>query len=177
VQHVGPGSPVGDDALAVAEHDLGIGADVDHQHHALLMMGLFGQHGAGRVRADMAGDTRQHVDARAEIDRQAEFAAPAMDCARNCKRERRLAEFGRVDAQKQMVHDRVADEHGIEDVVLFDAALPTDFLDQRVDGAAHRLGHGHASVRVHHHIGDPAHQVLAEADLRVRCARGGGDTS
>ena len=39
--------------------------------------------------------------------------------------------------------------------------------DQQTYGFADRLGHGFASVRVHHDIGDPAHQILAKADLRI----------
>ena len=30
--------------------------------------------------------------------------------------------------------------------------------------------HGLAAFRIHHHIGDAAHQVFAEANLRVRCS-------
>ncbi len=69
-----------------------------------------------------------------------------------------------------MVHDRVADEDGVENVVAVDAALVADLRRQIVDRLANGLGHRLAAVRVHHDVGDPAHQVLAEADLRVRGA-------
>ena len=71
------------------------------------------------------------------------------------------------------MHDRVADEHAVEDVVRLDSGFRADLADQDADRFAHRLGHGFASVRVHHHVGDPAHQILAEADLRVGSAGGG----
>ena len=32
---------------------------------------------------------------------------------------------------------------------------------------AHAVGELHVAARIHHHIGDAAHQVFAEADLRV----------
>ena len=55
----------GNDAVAVAEHDLGIGADIDQQHHLVLAMRAFRQRRAGGVRADMAGDAGQRVEPRA----------------------------------------------------------------------------------------------------------------
>jgi hypothetical protein len=51
--------------------------------------------------------------------------------------------------------------------------LLADLVDQLVDGLAHGLCHALAAIRVHHHIGDAAHQVFAEADLRIGGARGG----
>jgi hypothetical protein len=43
---------------------------------------------------------------------------------------------------------------------------------QLVQRRAHGLRHLDRAARVHHGVGDPAHQVLAEADLRVHDARG-----
>ena len=40
-----------------------------------------------------------------------------------------------------------------------------------VDRCAHRGGHLPLPARVHHHVRDPAHEVLAEPDLRVHRAR------
>ncbi len=113
----------GDDALPVAQHDLGIGADIDQQHHLVLPVRAFGQRRAGGIGADMAGDAGQHVDARAAIDVEVDLARPGVDRAGDGEREGRLAELGRVDAEEQMVHDRIADEDGIENVVAVDAAL------------------------------------------------------
>ncbi len=72
-----------------------------------------------------------------------------------------------------MMHDRVADEDRIENVGTVDLALGADLVDQLVERLAHGLGHALAAIGVHHHVGDPAHQVFAEADLRIGCARGG----
>ncbi len=70
------------------------------------------------------------------------------------------------------MHNRIADEHGFENVGAGDAALARDAVDQRLHGPAHRDGQRLAAVRVHHHVGHAAHQILAEADLRVRGAGG-----
>jgi hypothetical protein len=59
----------GQQALVVAQHDLGIGADVDQQRHLFGQVGPLGQHHAGGVGAHVAGNTRQHIDARIAVDR------------------------------------------------------------------------------------------------------------
>ena len=46
------------------------------------------------------------------------------------ERERRAAELGRVDAEEQVVHDRIADEDAVEDVVALDIAFGADLADQ-----------------------------------------------
>ena len=102
---------------------------------------------------------------------------PVLQRARNGERERRLAEFGRVDAEEQVMHDRIGDEHAVENVVTIDIAFLADLADQAVDRLAHGDGHGLAAVRVHHHVGNAAHQILAEADLRVGGAGGGDDAA
>ena len=50
--------------------------------------------------------------------------------ARDGEREGRAAEFGRIDAEEQMVHDRIADEDEIQDVVAMDVAFLADLADQ-----------------------------------------------
>ncbi len=49
--------------IAIAEHDLGVGADVDQQLHVLGPMRSLGQDRAGGVGPDVAGDARSDVDA------------------------------------------------------------------------------------------------------------------
>lgn len=139
-------------------------------------MRAFRQNGAGRVGTDMAGDAGQHVDARADIDGQPQFAGPCMDLARDGEREGRLAELCRIDAEEEVMHDRVADKDGVEDGIGFHLALAAGLGDEVVDGAANGLRHGLAAFRLHHDIGDAAHQILAEADLRVLGADGGRHT-
>ena len=125
----------------------------------------------------MAGDAGQHVQPCPAADIDVDLMRPELQRARHRERERRLAELGRIDAEEQMVHDRIADEDAVENVVAVDVAFLADLADQPVDRLAHGLGHGFAPVRVHHHVGDAAHQILAEADLRVRRAGRGGDAA
>jgi hypothetical protein len=83
------------------------------------------------------------------------------------ERERRAAELGRVDAEQEVVHDRVADEGQLEDLAGVDPGAGGDLVDQHADCLAHRAGQLDLAARVHHHVADPAHQILAVADLRV----------
>ena len=52
----------GEQPVPVAQHDLGIGADVDDQGHLVDEMRRLGEDDAGGIGADMAGDAGQHVD-------------------------------------------------------------------------------------------------------------------
>ena len=75
------------------------------------------------------------------------------------------------------MHDRIADEDGIQDVAALHVAFGADLVDQAGNRLAHGDRHAFAAVRVHHDVGDAAHQILAEADLRVRRTGGGRDAA
>ena len=152
----------------VAQDDFRIRADIDHQHDVIATMRAFRQCGSSGVRADMAGNTGQHIHARARRQGEAIVRGAHLHRVRHSERKRRAAQFGRVDAQKQMMHDRIADEHRVENVDHLDVRLFGDIGDQSVERIAHGDRHRLAALGVHHHIGDAAHQVFAEADLRVR---------
>jgi hypothetical protein len=66
-----------------------------------------------------------------------------------------------------MVHHRVADQHRLDDQRRVDPALGRDLGRQPVQRLAHHAGHLGIAAGVHHHIADPAHQVLAEPDLGI----------
>ena len=91
------------------------------------------------------------------------------------ERERRAAERRRVDAEEEVVHDRVADDRELEDLHPLDAGAHRERRDQPVQCLADGHGHLGRSLGMHHRVGDPAHQVLAEADLRVHDAVAGED--
>ena len=122
----------------------------------------------------MARDAGQHVDLSLGVERsEVEVARGQRQRGGGGQGEGRLAQFHRVDAQKQVMHDRIADEDGFHDEVGGNPALGGNLARQRVDGLAHRVGHLGIAARVHHRVGDAAHQVFTEADLRVHEARGG----
>ena len=58
----------GEQAFPIAQHDLGIGADIDEQRQLVLQVRPLGEHDAGGVGADMAGDAGQDVDIAAGRD-------------------------------------------------------------------------------------------------------------
>ena len=70
----------GEQPVAVAEHDLGVRADVDDRASIRsALVRRLGEDHAGGVRADVAGDARQDVDARARDARAGR--APRRSCA------------------------------------------------------------------------------------------------
>ena len=106
----------GEQALAIAEHDLRVGADVDEQRQLVAKVGRLGEHDAGRVGADMAGDAGQRIDEGAGRDVEAEVSRARLVGAVDRQREGRAAEFGRIEAEEEMMHDRIADQRDLEDL-------------------------------------------------------------
>ena len=58
-----------------------------------------------------------------------------------------------------------------------DADLVDEIADQAVERGADGCGELAVAARVHHHVRHPAHQVLAESDLRVHRAARSASTS
>ena len=165
----------GEQAALVAEDDLGVRADVDDQRHPLGLVRLLGQDDAGGVRADVPGDARQDVDPRARVRAQAQLGGGRPDRPVRRQRERRAAERRRVDAEQEVVHDRVADDRQLEDLGPLDAGPHRQRGDEPVERLAHRGRHLAGALGMHHRVRDAAHEVLAEADLRVHDAVAGED--
>ena len=115
----------------------------------------------------MAGDAGQEVDPGARMRVQAQLRGAQFHGRIDGQRERRRAQRRRVDAQDQVVHDRVADEGQFQDLRALDAGLVRERREEPIERFADRLGQLHVATLMHHHVADPAHQVLAEADLRV----------
>ena len=78
----------------------------------------------------MACDTGQNIDYGTRIDRKAEVTRLQVQCSIRCQRERRPAEFNRTDAEKQMVHDRIADNRRFKYVAGFNAGVRDNPCDQ-----------------------------------------------
>ena len=127
--------PVGDDAASsrslLPEHDLGVRADVHDEGQVVGEVRLLGEDHPGRVRADVPGDAGQDVDPGARMGPQPELRGRQLQGGVDGQRERRRAQWRRVDAQDQVVHDRVADEGELEDL---------DALDPGRDWRAWRAG-------------------------------------
>ena len=165
----------GDQPPAVAEHDFGVGADVHQQRHLLGEIRALGEHHARGVRADVTRDAGQHVDARVAVQFEVDDIRPQRERMIGGQRERRAAEFHRIDAEQQVMHDGIADQRRLEDVLVRNARLARHVGREPAQRLAHRRGHQRGAARIHHRIGDAAHQILAEADLRIHDARRGDD--
>ena len=164
------GARRGEQPLAVAKHDLGVRPDVDDEVDDVLVVRRLRQDHAGGVGADVPGDQRQRVGTRARVRDDAELADRHGQRFVGHERKRRAAELGRVEPEDEVVHDRVADDDELEDVVARRVGLRAELAHQLVEAAAHRGRQLDLAARVHHHVAHPAHQVLAKPDLGVHRA-------
>jgi hypothetical protein len=133
-------------------------------------MGGLREDDPGRIGPDVAGDARQDVDPRPGVCLELQLRGPDADGAIRGQGERRGPERDRVDPEQEVMHDRVADDGELEDLVALDARAHRELGDEAVQRLADRDGHLAGALGMHHRVRDPAHQVLAEADLRVHHA-------
>ncbi len=163
----------GQQPVAVAKHDLGVRAHVDDQVDDLLVVRGLRQDHAGGVGADVARDQRQRIDPGAGVDADGEVARRHRERVIGDERERRPAQLRRVEAEHEVVHDRVADDDQLEDVLTRGVGVRAELSHQLVETGADRGRQLHLAAGVHHHVAHPAHQILAKADLRVHRAGAG----
>ena len=163
----------GEQTVAVAQHDLRVGAYVHKQRHRLALVRGFGEDHRGGIGPNVSGDAGQHITAGVGVQQQIQIRGSRPHLQIRGKCEGRPAQFDGVDAQQQVVHDRVAHEHGLDHILQITAGLRGHFLGELVDCVAHHTGHLHLASRIHHHIGDAAHEVFAKADLRIHDTRRG----
>ena len=86
-------------ACTVAEHDLGIGADIDQQRHRITEIRTLSEDHAGCVGADVARDARQNIDPCVRVHFDAERGGGLLDRLVGGERERCAAEFGRIETE------------------------------------------------------------------------------
>ena len=110
----------GEQPSLVAQDDLRVRADVDEQGHPVRQLRFLGEDDPGRVGAHVTGDTGQDVDAGSRMGPESEVGRGRVDRPVRRQGERRAAERGRVDAEQEVVHDRIADQREIEDVGALD---------------------------------------------------------
>ena len=123
----------------------------------------------------MARDARQDVDARAGVRRQAELARTHADGRVGRERERGGPERHRIDAQREVMHDRIAHQHQLMDLVGVDLGDRDQLADEPAERGPHRSRHLPGAALVEHRVRHAAHEVLAEADLWVHHAVAGED--
>ena len=123
----------------VAEHDLGVRADVDDELHLVAAMRPLGEDHRRGVGADVAGDARAGVE-RGERQVELEVGGGAGHGGARRQRERCAAEWRRVDAEHEVVHDRVADDHDVEHPITAHVGGGEQLADQLVDRVADGSG-------------------------------------
>ena len=120
----------------VAEHDLSVRADVDQKLEGVAAVWPFGKNRASGVGADMAGDTGEEVDL-AEPGVDVEVDGRCDHGAVGCQQERGLAKRRRIDAEDDVVHDRVADDGHVEHHVAVNPGLSDERADHFVECSPH----------------------------------------
>ena len=69
-----------------------------------------------------------------------------------------------------MMHDRITDHRHFNNAFARDARLFHDLADKIIERCANSIGHFDFAARIHHHVGNAAHQIFAEANLWVHQA-------
>ena len=158
----------GPEAVARAQEDLAVGADVHGDADLGALVDARGERHGDRVGADEARDDRQQADARLRRDLQEQLAR---------RQDQRVAHDGGVgrephvrgvDAEQDVVHARVADDDDLVDPLGEDAGLPADLLDVLVQEAHDPRVELPEVGRVELREGDPRHEVAAEDRLGVQ---------
>ena len=140
-------------------------------------MRRLGEDHAGRVGADVAGDARQDVDPGAGVGRQVRARRRGSSTARSVASANGAEPSGIGSMpSSEVMHDRVADDRQLEDRVALDPGPVRELGEEPVERLRARPRViSPAPAVVHHRVADPAHQVLAEPDLRVHHAGAGED--
>ena len=104
-------------AVAVTQHELPVGADVDDEQHVVLVVGLLGDEHSHVVGSDEPGLHRQHVQPAARVELlEADRRGFGVDRSLDARHEGGRAEPAHVEAHEEVVHGRVADHDHVVDV-------------------------------------------------------------
>ena len=76
-----------------------------------------------------------------------------------------------------MVHYGIADKDQFHDLVRINGSGRRRFLREAVDGLPNCRGHFGVAAGVQHRVAYPAHEVLAEPDLRIHGSRARDDVT
>ena len=159
-------------AVAVAEHDLGVRADVDDQVDLVAEVRALGQDHAGGVGAHVPGDAGQQVGTRAAVHRAVRARVAGRRSASSTASANgappsgvgsipstRWCMIGLPTSVISSTSSRSTPRSRASSAVSLARQPRTTFVSS------------FSPARVHHHVRDAAHEVLAEADLRVHRAR------
>jgi hypothetical protein len=151
---------------AVAQHNFGIGANVDEQLHCSAAVWTFRQNCRCGVGTNVTGDAWADVIA----------SIWKCDSDLSCQTTHRFvgrqhkwccSQWGRIDTQQNVMHDRITDHHDLEDFVNGSCSFRCQFENEVIECCTNNRRELDISAFVHHHVRDAAHQVFAEADLWI----------
>ena len=120
-------------------------------------MRLLGEDDAGGIGPYVAGDARQRTNSRFRMQVDIEFGRAQHLGLIGGQRERSATERRRVDAEKQVVHDRVGDHGHVENFVELNPGRLGRTFGELIEGLAHRFSHRDIATLVHHHVGNTTH--------------------
>src|SRR5262249_35374053 len=130
----GPGgSRPGDDAVARAEQDLPVRADVDQAFDLWGAMKPDRERRAQSVGADEARDVRQRVHAGVRLQGKPYIGGDAFERIEHQRVIGRRAEAAGIEAAKDVGHRAVADYRDVVDTLACDARSASDLRDEGLD--------------------------------------------
>ena len=96
--------------------DLGVGADIQQQSSITSVSDVRCQERGYVVRSHVPGDVRQEMDVGPRRDRQPQIACLDVQRRRHSRHVGRLSQRSHRQPDEQVMHSRIADDHGLDDV-------------------------------------------------------------
>ena len=118
----------------------------------------------------MACDAGQAVEPCLGVRVQTHLRGAGVDGIAGGQHKGRRTEVDRVNAQHNVVHDRVRYQGDFKNILDLIRRLACELHKEPIDGFTNGAGQQFGTLGVHHDVGDPAHQILAIADLGVHHA-------
>ena len=151
-----------------AEHDLGVGADVDEQPDAPVERQTGGKHTGDDVGANVRAERREQHRGCALVHLHAEVGCLRLGQAPGGDRERRHRERLGVDAERELDHRDVAGDDDLVDVCGIDSSFRADLRRQLLERLVRAILQHPQRALVEHRRRDPRDDVGTEWLLRVQ---------
>ena len=147
--------------------DLGVGPNIDGQHHTLGVGDLCCQQHGHVVGANIAGNIGQQVGARPRRKVQPQIASLDIECRSDTRHVGRLGKLLCRQANKQVMHGRVAHDDRIDNVGGFGADPGTHLGSSSIDRTGGKFLEQGRLGRILFGKGQAGDDVLAVRDLGV----------
>ena len=165
----------GHQAVAVTDHDLGVGADVNEHYIVVFLVYSNGEQIGCYIRPDMTANDRTTIDVRSGEDTQSNFTScrvqgggvsnAAAILYFDDRPVRLLANRLDVYIEEHVPHSGVADDHDLVDLSTVEAERTGHIADLEVNRREHHLPQ--LSVELASIVGNAVHDVASAEALRV----------